>query len=93
MVTEEFTTTTYGRSRDLYLSFLSAKKLVNVIFFFFQVSDCITVRLLSGTYAMLSFKCEGESVQLPLYALPDSNQSKTLVRFKQMSKSLTKREG
>ncbi|XP_032379593.1 uncharacterized protein C3orf20 isoform X2 [Etheostoma spectabile] len=40
-----------------------------------QLSDVISVRLLSGTSAMLSFRCDNESVQLPLTALSDINQS------------------
>uniref|UniRef100_A0A3B4VKR3 FAM194 C-terminal domain-containing protein n=1 Tax=Seriola dumerili TaxID=41447 RepID=A0A3B4VKR3_SERDU len=41
-----------------------------------QLSDLISVMLLSGTSAMLSFRCNNESVQLPLSALPNINQSK-----------------
>ncbi|XP_074533338.1 uncharacterized protein C3orf20-like [Halichoeres trimaculatus] len=43
-----------------------------------KVSDYITVKLLSGTSAMLCFRCEGESVRLPLSALPYNDQSKSL---------------
>ncbi|KAM9351761.1 uncharacterized protein C3orf20-like [Symphorus nematophorus] len=41
-----------------------------------QLSDLISVRLLSGTSAILSFRCNDESVQLPLSALSNVNQSK-----------------
>ncbi|XP_026167581.1 uncharacterized protein C3orf20-like isoform X2 [Mastacembelus armatus] len=40
-----------------------------------QLSALISVRLLSGTSAMLIFRCNNESVQLPLSALSDINQS------------------
>ncbi|XP_034735566.1 uncharacterized protein C3orf20-like isoform X2 [Etheostoma cragini] len=40
-----------------------------------QLSDGISVSLLSGISAMLSFRCDNESVQLPLTALSDINQS------------------
>ncbi|XP_078112370.1 uncharacterized protein C3orf20-like [Sander vitreus] len=40
-----------------------------------KLSDVISVRLLSGTSAMLSFRCDNESVQLPLTALSNINQS------------------
>ncbi|XP_044049426.1 uncharacterized protein C3orf20-like isoform X2 [Siniperca chuatsi] len=43
-----------------------------------QLSDLICVRLLSGTSAMLSFRCNNESVQLPLSALSNINQSKEM---------------
>ncbi|XP_042267790.1 uncharacterized protein C3orf20-like [Thunnus maccoyii] len=41
-----------------------------------HLSDLITVQLLSGTSAMLSFRCDNESVQLPLSALSNMNPSK-----------------
>ncbi|XP_071351097.1 uncharacterized protein C3orf20-like isoform X2 [Trachinotus anak] len=41
-----------------------------------QLSDVISVMLLSGTSATLSFRCNNESVQLPLSALSNINQSK-----------------
>nr|XP_046248964.1 uncharacterized protein LOC124061324 isoform X3 [Scatophagus argus] len=41
-----------------------------------QLSDLISVRLFSGTSAMLSFRCNSKSVQLPLSALPNINQSR-----------------
>ncbi|XP_068579448.1 uncharacterized protein C3orf20-like [Cebidichthys violaceus] len=40
-----------------------------------QLSDVISVRLLSGTSAMLSFRCNNESIQLPLLALSNINRS------------------
>ncbi|XP_059192145.1 uncharacterized protein C3orf20-like [Centropristis striata] len=40
-----------------------------------QLSGVISVRLFSGTSAMLSFRCNNESVQLPLSALSSVNQS------------------
>ncbi|XP_034541507.1 uncharacterized protein C3orf20-like isoform X2 [Notolabrus celidotus] len=44
-----------------------------------KVSDHITVRLFSGTSAIICFKCDGERVQLPLSALPYNNRSKRLM--------------
>uniref|UniRef100_A0A3Q3J849 FAM194 C-terminal domain-containing protein n=1 Tax=Monopterus albus TaxID=43700 RepID=A0A3Q3J849_MONAL len=41
-----------------------------------QVSELIAVRLLSGTSAMLSFRCNDESVQLPLSALSNIHRKK-----------------
>ncbi|KAK1887980.1 putative protein C3orf20 [Dissostichus eleginoides] len=41
-----------------------------------QLSDVISVRLLSGTSAMLSFRCNNESVQLPLSVLSNLNKSR-----------------
>ncbi|XP_076588545.1 uncharacterized protein LOC143321790 [Chaetodon auriga] len=41
-----------------------------------QLSDLISVRLLSGTSATLGFRWNNESVQLPLSALSNINQSK-----------------
>lgn len=42
-----------------------------------QLSDLISVRLLSGTSAMLLFRCNKESVHLPLLAL---SKPKEMVR-------------
>ncbi|XP_063765818.1 uncharacterized protein C3orf20-like isoform X2 [Eleginops maclovinus] len=39
-----------------------------------QLSEVISVRLLSGTSATLSFRCNNESVQLPLSALSNTNK-------------------
>ncbi|XP_069384186.1 uncharacterized protein C3orf20-like isoform X2 [Paralichthys olivaceus] len=44
-----------------------------------QVSDLISVRLLSGTSATLNFRCNDESVQLPLPVLSNINQPKEMV--------------
>ncbi|XP_035520938.1 uncharacterized protein LOC118330497 [Morone saxatilis] len=41
-----------------------------------QLSDLISVRLLSGTSAVLSFRCNSESVQLPLSAVSNVTRSK-----------------
>ncbi|XP_050929201.1 uncharacterized protein C3orf20 isoform X1 [Lates calcarifer] len=43
-----------------------------------QLSDLISVRLLSGTSAMLIFRCNNESVQLPLSALSNINRTKEM---------------
>ncbi|XP_051807829.1 uncharacterized protein C3orf20 isoform X2 [Acanthochromis polyacanthus] len=43
-----------------------------------QLSDMISVRLFSGSSAMLSFRCDNESVQLPLSSLSNVNQSKEM---------------
>ncbi|XP_047451871.1 uncharacterized protein C3orf20-like isoform X3 [Mugil cephalus] len=40
-----------------------------------QLSDEISVRLFSGTSAVLSFRCDSESVQLPLPSLSNIHQS------------------
>ncbi|AWP08209.1 FAM194 domain containing protein [Scophthalmus maximus] len=44
-----------------------------------QLSDVISVRLLSGTSAVLSFMCNNETVQLPLPALSHAYQSKEMM--------------
>lgn len=44
-----------------------------------QLSDLISVRLLSGTSATLSFRSNNRSVQLSLLARPNMNQSKVRV--------------
>ncbi|XP_028286153.1 uncharacterized protein C3orf20-like isoform X2 [Parambassis ranga] len=44
-----------------------------------QVSDVISVQLFSSTSAMLSFKCENKSLQLPLRFLSNINLSKVSV--------------
>ncbi|XP_039989578.1 uncharacterized protein C3orf20-like isoform X3 [Xiphias gladius] len=41
-----------------------------------ELSDLIFVTLLNGTYALLTFRCNNESVQLPLSALSNMKQSK-----------------
>ncbi|XP_049430335.1 uncharacterized protein C3orf20-like [Epinephelus fuscoguttatus] len=43
-----------------------------------QLSDVISVRLHSGTSAMLIFRCNNESIQLPLSAVSNINQSKEM---------------
>ncbi|XP_026221181.1 uncharacterized protein LOC113165701 [Anabas testudineus] len=43
-----------------------------------QLSDLISVRLFNGTSAMLSFRCNNESVQLPLSALSNVKQSQEM---------------
>ncbi|XP_054475567.1 uncharacterized protein C3orf20-like [Anoplopoma fimbria] len=52
-----------------------------------QLSDVISVRLLSGTSAMLSFRCNNESVQLPFSALTNINQSQETTEAKFTSDS------
>ncbi|XP_065812995.1 uncharacterized protein C3orf20-like [Labrus bergylta] len=47
-----------------------------------KVSALITVRLISGTSAMLRFRSDCESVRLPLSALPNNNQSKKTTKGK-----------
>lgn len=51
-------------------------------FWLLQLSDLISVELLSGTSATLSFRCDDESVQLPLSALSNMNPSKEMVRIR-----------
>ncbi|XP_054865316.1 uncharacterized protein C3orf20 isoform X2 [Amphiprion ocellaris] len=43
-----------------------------------QLSDMISVRLFSGSSAMLSFRCDNESVQLPLSSLSNIKQSQEM---------------
>ncbi|XP_075906886.1 uncharacterized protein C3orf20-like isoform X2 [Nelusetta ayraudi] len=50
-----------------------------------QVSDVISVRLLSGTSAVLIFRCSSHSVQLPLSAMPYKIQPKESTRVKLIS--------
>lgn len=47
--------------------------------FLSQVSDVISVRLLSGTSAVLIFRCSSHTVQLPLSAVPYRIQPKESV--------------
>ncbi|XP_074488535.1 uncharacterized protein C3orf20-like isoform X1 [Sebastes fasciatus] len=52
-----------------------------------QLSDVISVRLLSGTSAMLSFRCNNESIQLPLSALSNINQPQEMTERTSISDS------
>lgn len=67
------------------MMFLSLCEFLNHVSMFsfclLQLSDLISVLLLSGTSATLSFRCNNESVQLPLSALPNSEQPKEMVRL------------
>ncbi|KAF7661689.1 hypothetical protein LDENG_00255930 [Lucifuga dentata] len=47
-----------------------------------QLSDLIYVRLLSGTSAMLSFRCNSENVHLPLSVLPNQAPSGEMIEQK-----------
>ncbi|XP_029288830.1 uncharacterized protein C3orf20-like isoform X2 [Cottoperca gobio] len=52
-----------------------------------QLTDVISVRLLSGTSALLSFRCNNESVQLPLSVLSNITQSQETTEGKCTSDS------
>lgn len=66
--------------RYIFKHFIHFKESCNIFFFCLpQLSDRISVRLLSGTSAILSFGCNNRSVQLPLSALSNINQSKDRV--------------
>lgn len=68
-------------STDRYILkyFIHFKETCNIFFCLLQLSDRISVRLLSATSAILSFGCNNRSVQLPLSALSNINQSKDRV--------------
>lgn len=66
-------------NREIIITFYEGKLKISY-FCLLQLSDVISVRLLSGTSAMLSFRCNNESVQLPLSVLSNLNKSRETVR-------------
>lgn len=67
---QEYVSQKQGEDLFCCLAILIQKKRKRFGAFLSQVSDVISVRLLSGTSAVLNFRCSSHSVQLPLSAVP-----------------------